>query len=86
MAETTGLAASMITLVELTYKIVGYLRTVKEGGNAREKLKIELMFVSSTIRSHELSNSMEPLLASGYIPVPVELPLTCFARISKMEF
>ena len=45
MAEAVGFAASVITLGEISIKVLQYLHTVKEGGRARDKLNTELMSV-----------------------------------------
>jgi hypothetical protein len=46
MAEAVGLVASVITLGEISFKVLQYLHTVKERDRAREKPKTELMSVS----------------------------------------
>lgn len=45
MAEAVGLVASVITLGEISFKVLQYLHTVKERDRAREKLNTELMSV-----------------------------------------
>jgi hypothetical protein len=45
MAEVVGLLASVMTLGEMAFKIMGYLQTARDGGHARDKLHVEITSV-----------------------------------------
>lgn len=61
--DPVGFAASLITLVEVSSKVIAYLQSVQQGGKTREKLLHELIVLSFVLRSFKSDFDPPPLSA-----------------------
>ncbi|SJL14339.1 uncharacterized protein ARMOST_17795 [Armillaria ostoyae] len=68
MAEALGIASSIITLIEISHTIVGYLKDVKEAPKERDKLSKELstleIYLGTVNQLTRIADADDPWLAT----------------------